>query len=139
MVRSLEDRINAEPAAGWKPEKGDSVIGEIVSISEAPGTNWGPYPLIEIEKDDGTAVAVHAFHGVLKGELERLAPNEGDRIGIKYLGKKQGTNQEYEAYNVALERATPKAVTSTPANGSTSAPTSTTPTASPVDDDEEPF
>lgn len=137
MARSLEDRLDAEPAAGWKPEPGASVIGEIVSISTAPGTDWGPYPLIEIEKDDGTAVAVHAFHGVLKGELERLAPNEGDRIGIKYLGKKQGAKQTYEVYNVVLERATPRAA-ATAAGLVTQAPTSA-PTPTTADDDEEPF
>lgn len=144
MPRSLEDRLNAEPAKGWKPEAGDRVIGEIVSISQAPGTDWGPYPLIEVETDDGEAVAVHAFHTVLRTEIERLAPSEGDRIGIKFLGKKQGSKQEYEGYTVVLERKTPRtadtpvmsaapAAASVPTNGAPASP------ASPSWDEEDPY
>lgn len=110
---SIEDRLDRETAPGWKPEVGDQVIGTIVEISERPGTEYGPYQVITIEQADGTEVAVHAFHGVLKNELESKQPTEGDRIGIRYLGKKQGATREYENYRVVLERATPRA-TSTP-------------------------
>lgn len=127
MTRSMEDRLNAEPAPGWKPEKGDMVIGEIISISTAPGTNWGPYPLIEIETDDGTAIAIHAFHTVIRTEIQRLQPAEGDRIGVKFLGtQKTKDGTEYEGYNVVLERRTPLAAP-TPGASPTPAPAAASP------------
>lgn len=102
---SIQDRLNQEPAPGWRPEVGDQIIGTILEISEAPGTEYGPYPLLTIAQDDGTEVAVHAFHTVLKKELAAKRPVEGDRIGIKYLGIPSG--KRYESYRVVLERRTP--------------------------------
>lgn len=138
---SIEDRLDREPAPGWRPNPGDQVVGKIVEISEAPGTDFGPYPLITIEQADGTEVAVHAFHSVLKNEIDSKRPTEGDRIGIRYLGKKTGTNggREYEAYRVVIERATP-------AQHAGPTTTASTPSAAPAGsgsasswDDEEPF
>jgi hypothetical protein len=133
---SIEDRLDREPAAGWRPEKGDQVVGTIVEIGEAPGTDWGPYPVLTIDKSDGTGeVAVHAFHSVLKREIEAKQPTEGDKIGIRYLGKAQGAKQEYESYRVVLERVTPRS-TGTPAAAPAAA------SSTPADDaffGEEPF
>jgi len=107
---SIADRLDREHAPGWKPEVGEQVIGTIVEIGEAPGTNWGPYPVLTIEREDGTGeVAVHAFHSVLRREIETRQPTEGDKIGIRYLGKKAGVTQEYDSYRVVIERATPRA------------------------------
>lgn len=102
---SIQDRLDREPAPGWKPNPGDQIVGTIVEISEAPGTNWGPYPLLVIEQADGTEVSVHAFHTVLKKEIAAKRPTEGDEIGIRYLGKPSG--KDYEAYRVVLDRKTP--------------------------------
>lgn len=151
MTGSLNDRLDREPAPGWRPEPGDKVIGTIVEISEAPGTDFGAYPLITIEQDDGTEIAVHAFHSVLRNELESKQPSEGDRIGIRYAGKVAGKSggRDYESYRVVLERVTPRATdtpapaASTPApsvsNGATSPGIPATVPATPDWADEEPF
>lgn len=104
---NLEDRLNAPPTKGWKPQPGDMLIGTILEIGTATST-YGEYPLIVVDADGGP-VAVHAFHSVLRNELKRLSPSEGDRLGIKYLGRVQGNDQTYESYTVAVERATPVA------------------------------
>lgn len=112
MARSITDRLNDEQAPGWRPDPGEQLVGTIVEISSAHG-DYGEYPLIVVEKADGTGdVAVHAFHTVLKSELAAKRPNEGDVIGIKYLGKVPGkSGNTYDSYRVILERKTP--VTST--------------------------
>lgn len=97
---SLEDQLNAEQAESWKPEPGDAIIGEVVGISTRDA-GWGPYRLLTIKRDDGTSIAVHAFHDVLKQELAAIKPQIGHRIGIKYLGKPAGKN--YAHYKVATE------------------------------------
>lgn len=105
MTRSIEDRLEQGFAPGWRPEAGDQIVGTIVDISEGEG-DYGPYPIVTIETADGD-LAVHAFHTVLRKELAAKRPVEGDRVGIKYLGIPAG--KKYEAYRVALERATPRA------------------------------
>jgi hypothetical protein len=142
MTRSMEDRLKAPPAKGWQPKAGDMVVGTITKMSMAPGTNWGPYPLIELEPEQGEPVAVHAFHTILRNEIEALQPTEGDRIGILYVGKAANKGGvEYENYRVELERVTPR----TMGAGTSAATPAARPAAgapgAPVDPawDEEPF
>jgi hypothetical protein len=107
-MSSFEDRLNQD-VEGWRPEPGDSIQGTVVAVDSRPSDYGDDYPLIEIEKEDGSVVAVHAFHTVLKREISRLAPAAGDKIGIRYSGKEKGRNQDYEKYRVLLDRATSKA------------------------------
>lgn len=114
MGRTMEERMNAPDPEGWRPEVGDVVIGTIDEVTSAHSEfGDGTYPLLIIEKTDGSFVAVHAFHSVLRNEIESLTPSEGDEIGIKYLGKaepkgglKKGMSP-YESYKVKLDRKSP--------------------------------
>ena len=99
-MSSLEDRLARDPEP-WKPKPGDVLVGKVVSITEGEA-GYGPYPLLEVEADDGAVRSVHAFHTVLKNELARLRPRPGERLGILYKGK-IGDNR-YESYRVAVER-----------------------------------
>ena len=129
----ISDRLDAPPAEGWRPQSGDKLIGTIVEITEG-ASEYGTYPLIVVQPDDDpTPRSVHAFHTVLKNELEKLRPTEGDSIGIKYLGRQtgKGGGASYESYKVALERNTPRAADA-PNIATTVSPTV-------EDDDEEPF
>lgn len=91
--------MNAEP---WKPNPGDKVVGKLVKVSYIEGKEFAGYPLYELQTDDGTLVEVHAFHQVLQNEIHRQNVTEGDRLGIKYLGKADG--KKYENYRVLVER-----------------------------------
>src|SRR5262245_18055378 len=97
---SLDDQLNAEYADGWKPGVGDSIKGVVTEINVREG-NWGPYPILTLQRDDGERVVVHAFHFVLQDELRRIRPQVGHRIGIKYLGRPEGKN--YDVYRVATD------------------------------------
>jgi hypothetical protein len=104
-MSSLEDQLNEDFAPGWRPEPGDAVMGVVVDVSMRERQDFGqgttPYPIVTLSQDDGTRVAVHAFHFVLEGELRKIKPQIGHRIGIKYLGKPEG--KRYEVYRVVTD------------------------------------
>ncbi len=100
----FEDRLNHFPE-GWKPKVGDSLIGTVAEVSTRDSDYGGEYPVVVIETEDGREIAIHAFHTVLKNELARLRPREGDKLGVKCHGRDGG---EYEKYRVLLERAEPE-------------------------------
>lgn len=94
---------------GWRPNPGDVVEGKVVDLDRAYSTYQGSYyPIITIEQADGKQVAVHAFHSVLKNELVKRKPKNGERIRIVYLGKKEHKQQgmnPIEVYKVTSESA----------------------------------
>lgn len=100
MAKDMLDRLDQD-STGWKPNVGDKLVGTVVEVSERDG-DYGSYPLVVLETDSGELIAVHAFHTVLKSELARLKPSEGDRLGVKYLGVPPG--KRYESYKVAVDR-----------------------------------
>jgi hypothetical protein len=103
---ALRDELLREPAPGWRPEPGDVLIGRVIGFDERPGFAGVMYPIIEVERDDGERVAVHAFHTVLRDELARHKPKRGDRLGIAYHGERRtgdGDNT-YQLYRVRVVR-----------------------------------
>lgn len=103
----------SEYAPGWKPEnEGDSVEGKVLRIDVRDDSEGRPYPILTLEDEGGTQVAVHAFHTVLKRELaDRLnglpvSEQVGTYFHITYLGRKQGgiSGRGYAAYRVRSNR-----------------------------------
>lgn len=102
------DTMDLEYAEGWRPNEGDTIIGEVVEI----GKGWSDqsdshYPIITIKpQDGGDPVAVHCFHTTLYGRLLDLRPKVGERIGIKYQGKDKTKDgkREVAKYVVKMDR-----------------------------------
>lgn len=87
-------------AAGWKPKAGDRVEGRITSLDIRHG-EYEPYPIVTITNGE-EAVAIHAFHTVLKNELSKRRPQIGDRLIVTYHGMRAtNSGSKYHAY--ALE------------------------------------
>jgi hypothetical protein len=85
----------------WRPDQGEhptTIDGRLTRVSAVEGA-YGRYPLLELEPDDGPAWAIHVLHGVLKDELQDLAPQIGDRIQISYRGKTD-SGRGYFSYRV---------------------------------------
>jgi hypothetical protein len=99
---SLSESLDAEFAPAWKPSPGDKLTGVVADLSEREGYNGDPYPIVTIERDDGSRLAFHAFHGVARNELGRLQPRVGQGIGIKYEGKTKTADGKttYHAYKI---------------------------------------
>lgn len=99
--RSLDDRLDDGFAEAWKPEPGNKLIGIVTELDEREN-DYGTYPIVTVQTDDGQELAFHAFRTVARNELAKQRPKVGDRIGIKYEGKPPG--KEYELYRVKVER-----------------------------------
>jgi hypothetical protein len=99
----LDERLDAEFAPAWRPEAGEKLVGQIVVISERTG-GFGRYPIVTLRQDDGSDLAIHAFHSVLSSRLAEVQPKPGERLGVKYEGKVEGAKQPYHSYKVAIDR-----------------------------------
>lgn len=76
-------------AQGWKPEPGDVLVGEVTDISVGQSLYGGAYPIITVQPEDGgEPVAIHGFHTGLKARFLELKPKVGERLGVKYDGKR---------------------------------------------------
>lgn len=86
-----QTKYNYEYAEAWGGARGDdlrpgtSIEGRIVSI-ETGMSNYGKYPILTIQPDEGDAKAVHCFHTALRSQLARVKPKVGAEVGIMYLG-----------------------------------------------------
>ena len=113
-------QLDNEYAPGWRPEPGATVIGTITSVDIGYSTYVGQrnsYPIITVEQENGDGpIAIHAFHIGLFAQLLRLQPAIGERIGIKYHGKrpvKNNPSQEVAIYTVKVAGRTAADVWST--------------------------
>ena len=74
----------------WRPEPGDSVYGTFRDIDDSSEGDFGSYPILTIETPSGRLVSVHAFHTVLRRNIERKLNRGilkiGDEIAIQYRG-----------------------------------------------------
>jgi hypothetical protein len=102
MGSNITDLLDSMPE-GWRPQPGDKLIAVVIG-SETRTTEYGEYPILTVRTDSGQDVAVHAFHTVLRRELEKLQPRVGDRIGIAYHGLHP--TRGYERYRVVITRDT---------------------------------
>lgn len=103
-MSTIEDKLDAEFAAAWRPDPGDKIAGEVVAIGERQG-QYDPYVVVTLRRDDGEEFAIHAFHQVLGAQLAALRPQLGDKLALKYQGKKQnqaGTGS-YHAYRAVKD------------------------------------
>ena len=86
---------------GWRPSPGDKLIGTVIGLEMRAG-EYGDYPIVTVRTDEGDDYAFHAYHKVAKGELEKLQPRIGDRIGIAYHGPHP--TRGYERYRIIIVR-----------------------------------
>jgi hypothetical protein len=105
------DNIDRDYAEAWRPDPGDKLIGTVVETSERTG-EYGKYPIVTVRQGETaeTELAFHAIHTVAQVELADMAPQVGETIAIKYLGKREAANGKatYHAYKIAVDRAAEK-------------------------------
>ena len=106
LITQVERDVTA-----WRPEPGDSVYGVFRDIDDSSEGDFGSYPILIIESTSGRLVAVHAFHTVLRRNIERKLNRGilriGDEIAIQYrgpVGEGKGGKNPAEMYRVAVHR-----------------------------------
>lgn len=102
------DELDEEPAYAdaWIAEnEGDTIIGEVVNVSERDG-EYGRYTIVTILPDgQDTPLAVHCTGSVLTGRVQEDNPQAGDRYAIRYAGKRDSKNgRTYKDWRTALRR-----------------------------------
>jgi hypothetical protein len=109
MALTMEQRLDFEPDP-WDPEPGDKVAGEVVQVQRYESKFTGEeYPVVDLVTDADTlaGVRIYGSRTVLGNELDRLQPQPGDRLAVKYVGMVENKGVEYHSYRVVLDRAQP--------------------------------
>jgi hypothetical protein len=118
-MTTLEDRLSGSGGIPWIPdpekaEKFDGVscqrnplIG--IAVDHYRRANFmgdGEYDVLVLSVDEVGDVAIHCQPTVLANEMRHARPKPGERVGVKWLGERQGTSRSYTAYKVVIERET---------------------------------
>lgn len=102
--------MHTPDAEGWRPEKGDLIVGVVEDMDVGWSDFRGEYPILTIRPDkaqskgktaDLEAVKVHCFHDVLFSRVLSLRPVPGETVGIQFHGKephKTKANQTVSRY-----------------------------------------
>jgi hypothetical protein len=109
MALTMEQRLDFEPDP-WDPEPGDKVAGEVVQVQRYDSKFTGEeYPVVDLFTDPDTlaGVRIYGSRTVLGNELDRLQPQPGDRLAVKYGGLIENKGVEYHSYRVVLDRVQP--------------------------------
>jgi hypothetical protein len=82
------------------------VLGIFRRVDSGP-SEYGPVPIVVLERQDGSECGVWLFHAVLRNQFAQQAPKVGEMVGIRFLGKRRGASgREYSNYRVAVVRNT---------------------------------
>lgn len=77
--------------------KDETVEGMFVGFSEAP-TKFGDAVVVEIRLPSGEHRALWLNTTVLRSQFARLRPEVGERIGVEYLGLREGAKGSYHDF-----------------------------------------
>jgi len=94
-VTPVPEAIDVE-GGGWRPTPGEILTGRIVDIrTGGTGRNsFGAYPILTMERANGSTVDVHAFHHTLKTRLREMRPKVGHTLTITYLGAQEQVERD---------------------------------------------
>ena len=107
-----QDRLAAARAAldeprpeAWRnPSEGDEIAGTVVRV-EAGDLGDGPVPIVVIDPGDGNLRSIWLFHDALRSQMEKVQPQAGDVIAVRYNGKqKSGSGRSYHSYTVGTDK-----------------------------------
>lgn len=114
-AEELIAKLDAGFPPAWIPENaGDTIVGGFLRIETGMTPN-GPAPVAVIGTTEGER-SVFLFYEALKSGFRRSQPEPGERIAIRYEGKKPsktptvGRNAEYHDFSVTVDRASERAV-----------------------------
>src|SRR5215210_3049859 len=104
-MSNLAAQLDRRHTESWIPdEPGDTVEGEFLRLDRGT-TEYGAAAIAVIRTDDGRERAIWLLHAVLKNELARVRPEPGERLAIRFDGRKRSAKgHNYAAYSVAVDR-----------------------------------
>ena len=112
-----EDRLAAARAKLDKPRaetfrfahEGDEIAGTVVRLDVAD-TEYGSQRIVVVDPGDGNLRSIWLLHDALRSQMEKLRPEPGDVIAVRYLGRQQaqGSGRSYHAYTVTTDADRPQ-------------------------------
>lgn len=108
----LAELLSWHPPTRWRPNDGERIVGDLAKIEDRSAFGRSAPTLFVLippcPQDPKTAkyMVVRASGVVLRGALDDLKPQPGERIAILYPGKRttaDGT-REYAYYRLAVYR-----------------------------------
>lgn len=107
----LLEILDKEPERNeWDPEPGDTILGTVTGFEHPQTKDKKRFvPVLILECEDGP-VRVAVVRNVLKKQLaEENDVQIGDRVAIRFLGKKEGkSGNDYFGYKTALAQQGPR-------------------------------
>jgi len=105
---AMLERLQQEAAEGWNPDEGETLLGVILNIKSSQQNEYGIYPIVTVQTDEGKVVAIHCFHQVLKQRLLEKRPAPGEKLAVQYIGEvdKGEDGRSYHNYAVVVDRPT---------------------------------
>jgi len=91
----------------WRPEEpDDEVFGTVVKVQMQAPTQYGPAPVVTLALESGELVSVFLFHTVLRRMFQRERVALGERVLIRWLGKRtpEGGGNAYDDYRLVVSR-----------------------------------
>lgn len=103
----VDIRAAIEQATGdnviWQPEPGEYLVGRVISVRTVD-TSVGESIVAEVEDEDTDQVVAIFLSAMLRQRFEEYNVQPGDRIAIKYHGKRLGRRGEYKHFTVFVDR-----------------------------------
>jgi hypothetical protein len=88
--------------------EGDVLAGTVRRVEMATDSAGARHPVVVLEAADGQLRSLWVFHDALLSQMRRLRPRPGDRIAVRYNGKRvSGTSRAYHDYDVVTDREAP--------------------------------
>jgi hypothetical protein len=104
-LRRRLNELGDEPTTAWKPNPGDTLVGELVGV-DLRATEYDPeVPVLTLRTETEGLMEVWAFHTVLRGELRKVEPQPGEWLAIRRL---EDSDRGYKRYRVIPDRERPR-------------------------------
>lgn len=95
----LDDEVEC-----WMPDPGGVVAGVVTDIDVRNTQHSANVPVVTLETDTGQHIEVWAFWTVLRGELQKHAPEIGSRLAVRRLDDSERGYRRYRVFTERTER-----------------------------------
>lgn len=108
-LAEYKERMAQATAPAWMPEPETTVMGTVIGLrmgGQPEPIGYGYYPVVTYKLPDGSIVAVHAFHSLLRERLAELKTEIGKVQMLTYLGQqasRQRTKKDADGKDIPVE------------------------------------
>ncbi len=91
LLAAMDDGPDEPEFTSFRPEQpGESVEGTVVTVSSTTSDYTStPVPVVTVRTDDGELRQIRGYHSHLNAELSRLPLLTGDRLAVRFDGRKK--------------------------------------------------